>query len=162
MNTTNQTYNKLAWLGALPSHWKVVRIANEFKERTEIVSDKDFKPLSVTMQGIVPQLENIAKTDNGDNRKKVCIGDFVINSRSDRKGSGGISLYEGSVSVISNVLKANNNYDIRYTNYLFTNKLFQEEFYFHGKGIVADMWSTKYQDMRNICIPLPPKNEQEK
>jgi type I restriction enzyme, S subunit len=162
MNSTNQIYNKLAWLGTLPKHWQVVRLANQFRERTEIVSDKDFKALSVTMKGIVPQLDNIAKTDNGDNRKKVCIGDFVINSRSDRKGSGGISLYEGSVSVISNVLKANSNYDIRYSNYLFTNKLFQEEYYFHGKGIVADMWSTKYQDMRNICIPLPPKNEQQK
>lgn len=161
MPTTN-TYSKTAWLNNPPKHWKIVRLANVFQERTEIVSDKDFKPLSVTMKGIVPQLETIAKTDNGDNRKKVCIGDFVINSRSDRKGSGGISLYEGSVSVISNVLKSNSQYNIRYTNYLFTNKLFQEEFYFHGKGIVADMWSTKYQDMRSICIPQPPINEQEK
>ena len=156
------TYNKLAWLGNYPKHWKVTRLCNVFRERTEIVSDKEFMPLSVTMQGILPQLENIAKTDNGDNRKKVCVGDFVINSRSDRKGSGGISQYVGSVSVISNVLKANEHYNSQYTHYLFTNRMFQEEFYFHGKGIVADMWSTNYQNMRSIMIPVPPIEEQKK
>ena len=159
--TVTTLYNRLNWLGNYPKHWEVTRLCNVFKERTEIVSDKDFKPLSVTMKGILPQLENIALTDNGDNRKKVCVGDFVINSRSDRKGSGGTSKYEGSVSVISNVLKANENvFNSLYTHYLFTNKLFQEEFYFHGKGIVADMWSTKYQNMRNIVIPVPPIEEQ--
>ena len=39
--------------------------------------------------GIVPQLEHAAKSDNGDNRKLVRKGDYVINSRSDRKGSSG-------------------------------------------------------------------------
>ncbi|MDV4024353.1 hypothetical protein CMT52_08400 [Elizabethkingia anophelis] len=150
----------IKWMPEIPEHWEIFRLGNFFRERTEIVSDKEFKPLSVTMQGILPQLESIAKTDNGDNRKRVCIGDFVINSRSDRKGSGGVSKYEGSVSVISNVLKSNEKFDLNYTNYLFTNKLFQEEYYYRGKGIVADMWSTKYKEMRNILIPLPPLPEQ--
>src|SRR5690554_3301850 len=144
----------------LPQHWESFRIGSVFVERTEKVSDKDFAPLSVTMKGIVPQLDSIAKTNNGDNRKKVCINDFVINSRSDRKGSGGMSKYEGSVSLINTVLKPNNKYENRYTNYLFTNVLFQEEFYKFGKGIVDDMWSTKYFDMKYIKVPCPPKEEQ--
>lgn len=55
------------------------------------VSDKEFEPLSVTKNGIVRQLESVAKTGNNDNRKRVCKGDFVINSRSDRKQSCGLS-----------------------------------------------------------------------
>ncbi len=75
------------WLGDVPDHWDVRRLGYYFSERLEKVSDKDFEPLSVTMQGIVPRIDTAAKSDDGDNRKKVCIGDFVINSRSDRKGS---------------------------------------------------------------------------
>lgn len=52
----------------------------------------------------IPQLDNAAKTDNGDNRKLVLAGDFVINSRSDRRGACGISPFDGSVSVINTVL----------------------------------------------------------
>ncbi|WP_010520451.1 restriction endonuclease subunit S [Aquimarina agarivorans] len=144
----------------LPKHWESFRIGSVFVERTEKVSDKDFAPLSVTMKGIVPQLDTIAKTNNGDSRKKVCLNDFVINSRSDRKGSGGMSKYEGSVSLINTVLKPNDKYENRYTNYLFTNVLFQEEFYKFGKGIVDDMWSTKYFDMKYIKVPCPPIEEQ--
>ena len=144
----------------LPNHWETFRMGAIFVERIEKVNDVDFSPLSVTMKGIVPQLENIAKTTNGDNRKRVCVNDFVINSRSDRKGSGGMSKYDGSVSLINTVLKPNKKYSNRYTNYLLTNVLFQEEFYKFGKGIVDDMWSTKYFDMKYIKVPCPPKQEQ--
>ncbi len=144
----------------LPAHWRFYRIGSIFVERTEKVSDEDYTPLSVTMKGVVPQLENVAKTTNGENRKGVCINDFVINSRSDRKGSGGMSKYDGSVSLINTVLKPNTKYDNRYTNYLLTNVLFQEEFYKFGKGIVDDMWSTKYFDMKYIKVPCPPIEEQ--
>ena len=63
------------WLGKVPSHWEIKRLGSFFEERREKVSDKDYEPLSVTMQGIVPQLENAAKTDAGDSRKLV-LKDF--------------------------------------------------------------------------------------
>ena len=85
------------WLDKIPKDWSISRIDKEFKVRNEKVSDKEYPPLSVTKQGILPQLENVAKSDNSDNRKKVCVGDFVINSRADRKGSCGVSSYDGSV-----------------------------------------------------------------
>lgn len=151
---------KTDWLKQIPEQWDCVRIGSVFIERTETVSDKDFAPLSVTMQGIVPQLDTAAKTDNGDNRKKVCKGDFVINSRSDRKGSGGVSPTDGSVSVISTVLKPRIGVYAGYVNYLLTNYYFQEEFYRYGKGIVADLWSTKYSSMKTMYIPVPPLPEQ--
>jgi type I restriction enzyme, S subunit len=85
------------WLRLVPSHWHVRRLGFFFNERREKVSDKDYPALSVTKNGVVPQLETAAKTDDGDNRKKVVAGDFVINSRSDRKGSAGIATQDGSV-----------------------------------------------------------------
>ena len=107
MNKSYSTYKESnqQWLGMVPTHWQLCKLGSCFIERNEKVSDKEFPALSVTKGGIRPQLENVAKTDAGDNRKKVCIGDFVINSRSDRKGSAGEAKQNGSVSLISIVLQ---------------------------------------------------------
>ncbi|MBI9087129.1 MAG: restriction endonuclease subunit S [Desulfobacterales bacterium] len=147
------------WLGKIPTNWEIKRLGQFFQERREKVSDKDFPPLSVTMQGIVPQLETAAKTDAGDNRKLVLENDFVINSRSDRKGSSGVSPYDGSVSLISIVLTPRR-VDPAFAHYLLRSYPFQEEFYRHGKGIVADLWSTNSSEMKNILIPEIPEDEQ--
>lgn len=150
------------WLGEVPGHWEVKRIGYYFSERREKVSDTDYAPLSVTMGGIVPQIETAAKTDDSDNRKKVCVGDFVINSRSDRKGSAGVSRLEGSVSLISTVLYPHDKSAVfmSFMHHLLRSVPFQEEYYRNGKGIVADLWSTNYSAMRNILLPLPPLPEQ--
>ena len=73
----------ILWVGKTPEYWKVGRIGGLYELRNQKVSDKDFMPLSVTMKGILPQLETAAKTNDGDNRKLVRVGDFAINSRSD-------------------------------------------------------------------------------
>ena len=150
----------MEWLGQVPEHWEVRRIGYYFNERREKVSDKDFPPLSVTKNGIVPQIETAAKSDDGDNRKKVCKGDFVINSRSDRKGSAGTSELDGSVSLICTVLCPQEKVHAPFAHYLLRCQPFQEEFYRNGKGIVADLWSTNYSEMRNILLAIPLLNEQ--
>lgn len=151
------------WLGELPSHWQLRRISALYDARNEKVSDQDYPPLSVTMQGIVPQLETAAKTQDGDNRKLVRTGDFVINSRSDRRGACGISTYDGSVTLISNVLapKDRNAMSTRYYSYLFRSEGFADEFYRQGTGIVDDLWSTNWSRMKNILVARPPLAEQE-
>ncbi|HCF63106.1 MAG TPA: restriction endonuclease subunit S [Chitinophagaceae bacterium] len=163
MITTKIKYKAtgLKWISEIPEHWELKRLGGLFDERNETVSENDFNPLSVTMQGIVPQLESAAKTMHVDNRKKVCIGDFAINSRSDRRGSGGLSALEGSVSIVNTVLKPSAYYLPEYTHFLLTNKLFQDEYYAKGKGIVADMWSTRFSEMKTIFLPVPPKAEQD-
>ena len=149
----------MQWLGKIPGHWEVKKVGSCFIERKEKVSDKCFEALSVSKQGVTPQLDTAVKTDNGDNRKKVCKGDFVVNSRSDRKGSCGFSKYDGSVSLINIVLKPRNLNTMYYHN-LFRCNNYIEEFYRQGRGIVADLWTTRYSEMKNICIPVPPLSEQ--
>lgn len=148
------------WLGEVPEHWEVRRVGYYFNERREKVSDKDYPALSVTKNGIVPQLDTAAKTDDGDNRKRVCAGDFVINSRSDRKGSAGASELDGSVSLICTVLRPQEHAHTPFIHHLLRSQPFQEEFYRNGKGIVADLWSTNYSEMRNILLAMPPLPEQ--
>lgn len=147
------------WLGEIPEHWEITRLGTKFNERRTKVSDKNFPPLSVTKNGIVPQLENAAKTNDGDNRKLVLSGDFVINSRSDRKGSSGMAGQDGSVSLINIVLEPIG-IEASYCNYLLKSNNFIEEFYRMGHGIVADLWTTRFDEMKAIIIALPPLTEQ--
>ena len=129
----------ITWIGRIPQDWNTTKLGSLYTQRNEKVSDKDYAPLSVTMQGILPQLETAAKTDDGDNRKLVKKGDFAINSRSDRRGSCGISPYDGSVSLINTILKPRGEMNPN----------------------VDDLWTTRWQEMKNISVVIPSLEEQQ-
>ena len=154
----------VAWIGVIPENWQLLSVGALFKVRNEKVNDTDYPPLSVTKGGIVPQMESVAKSDATDNRKMVLKNDFVINSRSDRKQSCGVSPLDGSVSLINTVLYPVPNAPVLpdYLDYLLKNYGFAEEFYRWGHGIVADLWTTRWQEMKNIFLPIPPVEEQQK
>ena len=152
----------IEWVGAIPQDWQLSKIGSLYTQRNEKVSDKDYQPLSVTMQGILPQLATAAKTDDGDNRKLVRVGDFAINSRSDRRGSCGISPLDGSVSLINIILTPRTAMHPGYYNWLFHTTLFADEFYKWGHGIVADLWTTRWQEMKSITVPVPEYAEQKR
>lgn len=154
--------SRIVWIGAIPKRWQLSKIGSLYTQRNEKVSDKDYQPLSVTMQGILPQLATAAKTDDGDNRKLVRVGDFAINSRSDRRGSCGISPLDGSVSLINIILTPRTAMHPGYYNWLFHTTLFADEFYKWGHGIVADLWTTRWQEMKSITVPVPEYAEQER
>lgn len=150
----------IEWIGEIPTHWNVSKIGNMYSLRNTKVSDKDYPPLSVTNKGILPQLETAAKSNAHDDRKLVCKGDFAINSRSDRRGSCGISSYTGSVSLINIILRPMTEMHPKYYDWLFHTIQFGDEFYKWGHGIVDDLWTTGWQDMKKITIPTAPLPEQ--
>ena len=153
----------IEWIGEIPEDWNLIKIGSVFQCRNEKVNDTDYPPLSVSKGGVVPQMESVAKTDANDNRKLVLKNDFVINSRSDRKQSCGLSVLDGSVSLINTVIYTIDEKIIlpRYTDYLLKNYGFAEEFYRWGHGIVADLWTTRWQEMKNIVLPLLSVDEQQ-
>lgn len=151
----------MGWIKQVPAKWNISRIASVYELRNEKVSDKDYQPLSVTMKGVLPQLDTVAKSDAHDDRKLVRKGDFAINSRSDRRGSCGIAPCDGSISLINTVLCPLTNMNPIYYNWLFHTTEFADEFYKWGHGIVDDLWTTGWQEMKNILIPVPPVQEQE-
>ncbi len=149
------------WIGEHPDTWEIARIGSLYHTRNTKVSDTDFAPLSVTNRGVFPQLATVAKTDAHDARKLVKKGDFVINSRSDRRNACGVSFYDGSVSLINIVLVPKQELHIGYYNWLFRTNQFADEFYKWGHGIVDDLWTTGWQDMKKIPVLLPPLHEQQ-
>lgn len=78
------------------------------------------------------------------------------------RGSCGISSYEGSVSLINTILAPLGEMNPRYYDWLFHTIQFGDEFYKWGHGIVDDLWTTNWWDMKKITIPVPDLEEQEK
>ncbi|KAA9240376.1 MULTISPECIES: restriction endonuclease subunit S [Aerococcus] len=152
----------IEWIGEIPENWSLTRIAGLYSLRNTKVNDVDYPPLSVTKKGILPQLETAAKSDDHNNRKLVKKGDFVINSRSDRKGSSGISPFEGSVSLINTVLAPLETMNPQYFDWLFSTPSFADEFYSRGNGIVDDLWTTNWKKMKDIVVPNPTLDMQSK
>ena len=148
------------WLGEVPAEWDFDRFGSFFALRNERVSDEEYIPLSVTMGGVVPQLSHVAKSDDHANRKLVCKGDFAINSRSDRRNSCGFASQDGSVSLINTICVPRGEIESRYFGYLFDSSQWSDEFYSWGHGIVADLWTTGWNDMKKILLPVPPLDEQ--
>lgn len=150
----------IPWLPEVPEGWEVKKVRQHFRLRSEKVSEQDYPPLSVAKVGVVPQLADVAiSMAQGETRKLVREGDYVVNSRSDRKGSCGIAPQDGSVTTISIVLEPRQ-IDRQFVHYLFRSTPWVEEFYRNGRGIVADLWTTRYQEMRNMTFPVPPLAEQ--
>lgn len=152
------------WVGEIPEGWEAQKLYTQFDFRNEKVSDEDFEALSVTYGGVVPQIENAAKSNaEGSTRKRVKKGDVSINGRSDRRGAAGLSEYNGSVSLVYHVLKPRKGEDTsRYYHYLIRSAIFGDEFYRWGRGIVDDLWTTRSNEMKRIIIPVPTKEEQQK
>lgn len=50
----------------------------------------------------------------------------------------------------------------QYYNWLFHTTEFADEFYRWGHGIVDDLWTTGWQDMKNIVIIQPSIEEQQR
>ncbi len=47
-----------------------------------------------------------------------------------------------------------------FCNYILKSYAFVEEYYRMGHGIVADLWTTRYDEMRSIIMALPSIEEQ--
>lgn len=148
------------WIGVVPADWDFINVGDLFSQRSEKVSDEDYEPLSVTMQGVLPQLATAAKSDDHANRKLVRNGDFAINSRSDRRNSCGFAPVDGSVSLINIVCVPRLEMEPRYYGYLFKTSQWADEFYAWGHGIVADLWTTGWNEMKRITLPQPTLGEQ--
>lgn len=150
------------WIGTLPDNWELTNIGMVYEERKETVNDKDYLPLSITKSGVVPQLSSAVKAAEDSDRKLVKKGDFVINSRSDRRGSCGIAPMDGSCSVINIVIHAYSGINPDFFNYVLLSDRFPDEFYRWGHGIASDLWTTRWSEMKKIQLPCPPIDIQSK
>lgn len=136
--------------------FSLMQVGTIFRNVSEKVDPHLYEPLSVGQLGVTPQLEGVAQQQGDGEKKLVRPGQIAMNSRSDRRGASGLSKYEGVVSVVYTVLQPDLKHVYpRFAHYLFRSLDFHNEYYRWGTGIVDDLWSTKFERLAQIRIPLP-------
>lgn len=157
--------SKLPWIGAIPSHWHIIRI----KELMQNVSEKN-RPNATVLSlyrehGVLPKdsrddNHNVTSLDTAS-YKFVRIGELVINKMKAWQGSLGVSDYEGIVSPAYYVCRfTSDKINTKYFHYLIRCKAYAQEFERLSTGMRVGQWDLGIDDF--MCTPaiIPPIDEQ--
>ncbi|ARE80333.1 restriction endonuclease subunit S [Campylobacter helveticus] len=156
----------IEWLGEIPQHWENVSIRSCFTESNQRCNTDSYPLLSVTIaNGIIYQdnIENKKDISNDDksNYKIVPLNAVAYNKMRMWQGAVGVNtLTTGIVSPAYIVAIPNEKILPNFVSYLFKSKIMIGEFDKNSYGLCLDMNNLRYDDFRNIKIPLPPLQEQ--
>lgn len=152
-----------AWMGEIPSHWKLERAKWHFTSRNERGNDTPVLLAATQKYGMYPQdmVEGVVKVAEGTDVQQfrtVHKGDFVISLRS-FQGGFERSDYEGVCSPAYQVFYADDSWNNDYLKYLFKNELFIDAMNALTVGI-REGRNIKYEDFANSILAIPPLAEQ--
>lgn len=155
------------WIGEdIPFDWDINRLQfciDEISERN--YAGKETHILSLMKdKGVIPYEEkgrvgNVSKTDLTQ-YKLAYPNTLITNSMNIIIGSSGISQYKGCVSPAYYVFKAKPNNDIRYFNYIFAVRAFQNECRRFANGILEIRLRISSTNLLKIKVPVPSPEEQ--
>lgn len=156
------------WIGEdIPFDWDINRLQfciDEISERN--YTGKETQILSLMKdKGVIPceekgKVGNISKTDLTQ-YKLAYPNTLITNSMNIIIGSSGISQYKGCVSPAYYIFKAKPNNDIRYFNYIFAVRAFQNECRRFANGILEIRLRISSTNLLKIKVPVPPLAEQQ-
>lgn len=156
----------VAWLGDVPAHWDVPRIAELFREVSETGSG-ELPILSVSIHHGVSDEElaeealdrKVTRSEDRTKYKRVAPNDLVYNMMRAWQGGFGTVRVEGMVSpayVVARPLRA---LDTQYVEYLLRSPQAVEEMRRHSRGITDFRLRLYWDEFKNMRIPLPPPQE---
>ena len=157
------------WLGEIPAHWQIERIATFYSERVES-GREDLPILSVSIHHGISDKE--LSTDELDKKvthiedktkyKRVYPNDIAYNMMRAWQGGFGAVLVDGIISPAYVVArpKRQDSIDSRYMEKVFRTKNCIEEMRRYSKGITDFRSRLYWEHFKNIRIPIPPPSEQ--
>lgn len=153
------------WLGDIPSHWEVRRVATLFRQRDER-SRPDLPLLEVSINsGVVVRefsTDKIEGTASDFNTYKVARrGDIAFNKMRMWQGAVGVAPVDGLVSPDYTVAEAETCLRPAYASLLFRTEAFSAESGRNSQGITWDRLRLYWDGFRDIFMPLPPLAEQD-
>ncbi|MSS43403.1 restriction endonuclease subunit S [Anaerosalibacter bizertensis] len=162
--------SEIDYIGQYPIHWEITKLRFIFEERKEKnYGNREKNILSVVKDiGVIPYSEkgNVGNKHSEDieRYKIVYKNDIVMNSMNVIIGSVGRSQYEGVLSPIYYVLKIRDKekFNVIYYENIFRMTSLQRELTKYGKGILAHRMRIPMNLLKNLELPLPPKEEQDK
>jgi len=149
----------------IPNSWAYKKASELFSESKEN-NRPELKLYSVTKdRGIIPQSESNKRDISSSNREKYKIikpNYIVYNTMRMWQGISAVSQNTGIVSPAYTVLKPIKNVNTQFIGYLFKYQPMINVFHRYSQGLVNDTLNLKYQNFKDILIPVPPINEQQK
>ena len=155
-------YSGIAWIGEIPEDWSIKRLKAVLCERNESNNpvQTDFILSLTNDRGVIPYEE---KGDVGNKSKDDITGykiarknDIVLNSMNVIIGSVALSQYDGCVSPVYYMLYPRNcNDSVRYYNYIFQTKEFQNKLKGYGNGIMEIRMRIQMSKLNTVELTVP-------
>ncbi len=159
----------IAWIGDIPENWECEPLKSVLNDRKEMNNPiKTNFILSLTNdRGVIPYTD---KGDVGNKSKEDLTGyklaypnDIVLNSMNVIIGSVNLSKYFGAVSPVYYMLYLRNEkQDIRFYNYIFQTKVFQNNLKGYGNGIMEIRMRIQMSKLNTIYLAYPNNEDQKK
>ena len=156
----------VAWLGEIPSHWRILQARRLFEQRRDASLPGDEQLSATQKYGVIPQRLFMEQEDQKvvlalsglENFKRVQPGDLVISLRSFQ---GGIerSQYQGCVSPAYTVLRPSSELVAGFWEYLLKSSKYIAALQTTTDGI-RDGKNISYVQFGALCLPLAPIGEQ--
>ena len=154
------------WLGEVPPHWEVTRMANVFREVADAGSD-DLPILSVSIHHGVSDKEmdedemdrKVTRSDDRTKYKQVEPGDLVYNMMRAWQGGFGTVAVAGMVSPAYVVARPRRAVSTSFVEYLLRTPQAIEQMRRYSRGITDFRLRLYWEEFKNIQIALPPQAE---
>lgn len=163
--------SRVEWIGAVPEHWELHRIAYLYEERKEPGAD-DLPLLQVSINTGVSDHEMaedeqdrvFIRMEDKTKYKRVYPGDLTYNMMRAWQGAFGAVRVNGMVSPAYVVAKPRGNasIDTRYFEALLRTHSATEEMHRYSHGIMDFRLRLYWPEFRNIRVCLPPFEEQQR
>lgn len=155
----------VAWLGAVPAHWDVLRTGRLFSQRTE-TGYGELPILEVSLRtGVrVRELTETGRKQvlgDRDNYKRAAAGDIAYNMMRMWQGASGLAPCDGLVSPAYVVARPHAEALAPYYAHLFRTPDYLREVDTYSRGIVADRNRLYWEAFKQIALPWPPRAEQD-
>ena len=158
----------IKWIGEIPSHWSILRIANIYTERSETGCKDDLPILMVSINSGVSNGEvldeertrMVVRSEDKSLYKRVYPDDLVYNTMRAWQGAFGAVRVNGLVSPAYVTAAPKIDIDSRYIEYLLRTPPAKEEMKRYSYGIADFRMRLYWQYFKNISVALPPLDEQ--
>jgi type I restriction enzyme S subunit len=158
--------SSVEWLGEVPEHWEVKRIASLYREVVEQGSD-ELPVLSVSIHHGVSDSElseeemdrKVTRSEDRSKYKRVTPGDLVYNMMRAWQGAFGTVCVEGMVSPAYVVARPTSNVPSTWIEYLLRTDPAISEIKRFSRGITDFRLRLYWDEFKNLRVCLPPSNE---
>jgi type I restriction enzyme, S subunit len=156
----------IEWLGEVPKHWEVTRLANIFHEAIE-KGAQDLPFLSVSIHHGVSDREldeeerdrKVIRSEDPESNKRVRHGDLVYNMMRAWQGGFGAVKTNGMVSPAYVVARPRVDLNTSYIELLLRTPQAIEEMRRYSRGVTDFRLRLYWDSFKDIFIALPPKAE---